>query len=245
MRRQEELYAGPFELSLSPFQLTNASESELEAKSMSWESSGSGNGGNMKRDSKRKKLVIDLRRLEKVVVSRDCPVPCDYTLQVEIASVSAAAGGGGNNDNKAGVNGGGGGGLRMGGQGKMQWYTAVKGPNTSHVTKRVGSSASPSSVAIAMTTATSVSSKISNTPQSDEVVWGESVYFDVSSPDFTPSRRKSAWGKLSAHHSSRRCTTLALTLTLSHTLTPLPNLYRNTNPLSVTQCSDANLTHAT
>ena len=219
MRRLEEQYSGPFELSLSPFQLTNASESEVDSKSMSWENSGSGNSGNMRRDPKRKKLVIDLLRLEKVVVSRDCPVPCDFSLQVEIASVSATAST--HNDHKASASGGTGLGSGVGGQGKMQWYTAVKGPNMSHVTRRVGSSASPSSVAIAMTTATSIASKVSTTPQSDEVVWGESVYFDVTSQDFSTTRRISAWGKLSSHHSIRRCKTchfLGVTLTLTLTL---------------------------
>ena len=102
----------------------------------------------------------------------------------------------------------------------MQWYTAVKGPHINHVTKRVGSSASPSSVAIAMTTASSIASKMSTTPQSDEVVWGESVYFDVSSQDFSSTRRISAWGKLSAHHSSRRYNNLPTpTLILTQTFT--------------------------
>ena len=225
MRRIEELYTGPFELSLSPFRITNANDAEIDAKSMSWENSGNGNSGNIRRDPKRKKMVIDLKRLEKVVVSRDCPVPCEYSLQVEIASVSASED---TKNDKPSVSGGNGLGLGVGGQGKMQWYTAVKGPHINHVTKRVGSSASPSSVAIAMTTASSIASKISTTPQSDEVVWGESVYFDVSSQDFSSTRRISAWGKLSAHHSNRRYNnlptpTLILTLTFPEDPSLLPS----------------------
>ena len=191
-RRAVEQYAGPFELSLSPFRLTNAPAAALAAGA-AWEGAG---GGAMLRDSKRKQLSVDLKDLCRVSISRDCPAPSKHMIHVEVVAVTIAA---------AAV------GDKGAGGGKTQvktthWFTAVKGPSVQHVTRHVTSTSKSNSNTSSSGNCSSRVVGLSSKPSAgdDEVAaWGESIYFDVSPQDFSAARRKSAWGRLSAHSASR------------------------------------------
>ena len=194
-RRGLEQYAGPFELSLSPFRLTNSPAAAVAAAGSAWESAG---GGAILRDGKRKQLLVDLKDLRRVSISRDCPAPAEQTLQVEVAATTVTAAVVG--DKGAGV-------LTSKNQPKTtHWFAAVKGPHVQHVTRHVTSSSSSkgSSSSMGGNSSRVVGQSARPAGGDDEIAtWGESVYFDVTPQDFSIARRKSAWGKLSAHSASR------------------------------------------